>query len=109
MRVKVKYFGHLRNLFGRERSYDFFTGSEPHLLSEILNELAIRKGKAFLKTVYKKSDGSFNPHISVILNERVVLNDKIKVDKNCSILFIPFIDGGWKLFLILCPKEKNYF
>ena len=94
MRVKVKYFGQLRDLLGREKSYDFFTGSEPHLLSEILNELAIRKGEAFLKTIYKKSDGSFNPHISVILNERVILNDKIKVDKDCSILFIPFIAGG---------------
>ena len=93
MRVSVKYFGHLRDIFGTEELYDLFTDTKSHLLLEILNKLANNKGEKFLKTIYK-SDGTFNPHISVILNEKVILNDKIKVDKDCSILFIPFIGGG---------------
>ena len=108
MRVSVKYFGHLRDIFGTEESYDLFTDSKPHLFSEILNELVNHKGEAFLKTVYKPN-GSFNPHISVILNRRVILNDKIKVDKDCSISFIPFIGGGWKLFLIMPKRKEIYF
>ena len=93
MRVIVKYFGHLRNLFGREESYVFFKDSKPHLFSEILSKLANYKGEKFLENVYRP-DGSFNPHISVILNGTVILNDKIKLSKDCSILFIPFIGGG---------------
>lgn len=92
MRVIVKYFGHLRDLFGKEESYVFFKDSKPRLFSEILSKLANHKGEEFLKTVYRS--GSFNPHISVILNGKVILNDKIKLSKDCSILFIPFIGGG---------------
>jgi len=93
MRVSVKFLGHLRDTLGIEESYVFFADSKPHLFSEILNELANHKGETFLKAVYKP-DGSFNPHISIILNGKVVLNDKIKVNKDCSILFIPFTGSG---------------
>lgn len=93
MRVSVKYFGHLKDELGTEESHDLFSDSKPHLLSEILNELSKLKGEAFSKSIYR-SDGSFNPHITVILDGKVILNDKIKINKDCSIFFIPFVAGG---------------
>jgi len=93
MEVTVKYFGHLRDLFGKEESYVFFKDSKSHLFSEILSKLTNFKGGEFLKNIYS-SDSGFNPHISVILNGKVVTNDKIKLNKDCSILFFPFILGG---------------
>jgi molybdopterin converting factor small subunit len=91
MRVSVRYFGHLRDELGEEESYDLFSDSKLYLLSEILEELSKRKGEAFKKNIYSNS---FNPRITVLLNGNVVLNDQVKVDGDCFIVFVPFIDGG---------------
>jgi molybdopterin converting factor small subunit len=93
MRVSVNYFGHLRDEFGKGEVFDLFSDSRPHLLSEILNELSRRKGVVFSRTIYR-SDGGLNPHITVILNGKVVLDQRTKVKKDCSISLIPFVDGG---------------
>ena len=93
MRVSIKFLGHLRDELGTEEAHDLFSDSKPRTLSEILKELSRRKGEAFSKTLYSQN-GAFNPHITVILNGKVILNDKIEVSDNCSLLFIPFIDGG---------------
>jgi molybdopterin converting factor small subunit len=93
MKVSVQYSGHLREELGKEESYDLFLDSKSHLLSEILKELFMRKGEKFSKAIYQEN-GGFNPHITVILNGRVILNDQIEVSDDCNIFFVPFIDGG---------------
>jgi molybdopterin converting factor small subunit len=93
MRISAKYLGHLRDELGNEDSYDFPSDSKPHLLSEILKEFSKSKGNVFLKTIYS-SDGTFKPHITVILDGKVILDDKVEINRDCEILFIPFLSGG---------------
>lgn len=93
MKVSLKYFGHLRDSLGKEETVDLFLDSDPHLLSEIFEELSKRKGEVFSKTIYE-SDGSLNRYVSIILNEKVVTSDRVKVENDSSILVIPFVDGG---------------
>ncbi len=77
---------------GGEESYTLFSDSKPHLLSEILDELSKREGEAFSRLIYKS--GEFNPHITVIVNEKVITSDKVILDQDSSILFIPYAAGG---------------
>ncbi len=93
MKIGVKYLGHLRDELGTEESYDFFGDSNPHRLREILEEMIQRKGEAFSRKIYEQ-EGRFNPHITVILDGRAILNDQVLVPDGASILFIPFVDGG---------------
>jgi hypothetical protein len=93
MRIAVKYLGHLRDQLGTEESYDLFGDSNPHPLREILGEMTQRKGKIFSRKIYEE-EGRFNPHITVILDGRAILNDQVLVPDGASLLFIPFVDGG---------------
>ena len=93
MKISVKYLGHLRDDLGAEQSYDLFGDSNPHHLGEILEEIVKRKGESFARKIYEE-DGRFNPHITVILDGRVILNDQVLVKDGASLLFIPFVDGG---------------
>ena len=92
MRVSVKYLGHLRDELGEEEVFDLFSDYNPHLLSEILDELSKREGEAFSRLIYRS--GEFNPHITVIVNEKVITSDKVTLDQDSSILFIPYAAGG---------------
>jgi molybdopterin converting factor small subunit len=93
MKVSVKYLGHLRDELGTEESYDFFEDSNPHRLRDILAEIVQRKGESFARKIYEEN-ARFNPHITVILDGRAILNDQVLVPDGASILFIPFVDGG---------------
>ena len=93
MKIGVKYLGHLRDELGTEESYDFFGDSNPHRLREILEEMIQRKGEAFSRKIYEQ-EGRFNPHITVILDGRAILNDQVLVPDGAFIVFIPFVDGG---------------
>ena len=93
MRISVRFYGRLKDSFGKGEAYELFSDSKPHKLSEILEELSKRKGKLFTKAVYQP-DRSFDPHLSIILNGRVVTSDNIEVDEDCTVLFIPYVAGG---------------
>jgi len=93
MKISVKYLGHLRDELGTEESYDLFGDSNPHRLREILEEMIQRKGATFSRKIYEE-EGRFNPHITVIVDGRAILNDQDLVPDGASILFIPFVDGG---------------
>ena len=94
MIISVKYYGHLKDkLVVHEESYNLFSRGKPHLLSKIFNEISKSRGKVFSETVYL-ADGRFSPHITVLLDDKVVLNDQITVEKDCSISIIPLIGGG---------------
>jgi molybdopterin converting factor small subunit len=93
MKIEVKYLGHLRDELGTEESFDFFGDSNPHSLREILAEMTQQKGKIFSRKIYEE-EGRFNPHITVILDGRAILNDQVLVPDGASLLFIPFVDGG---------------
>jgi len=93
MKISVKYLGHLRDDLGTEEFYDLFRDSHPHRLAEILAEMVQSKGESFARKIYGE-DGKLNPHITVILDGRAVLNDQVMVQDGSSLLFIPFVDGG---------------
>jgi molybdopterin converting factor small subunit len=93
VKIEVKYLGHLRDDLGTEESYDLFGDSNPHPLREIFKEMIQRKGEIFCRKIYEE-EGRFNPHITVILDGRAILNDQVLVPDGASILFIPFVDGG---------------
>lgn len=93
MKISVKYLGHLRDDLGTEEFYDSFGDSDPHRLGEILAEIVQRKGESFARKIYGE-DGRFNPHITVILDGRAILNDQVMAQDGSSLLFIPFVDGG---------------
>jgi len=93
MKIEVKYLGHLRDELGTEESFDFFGDYNPHPLREILAEMIQQKGIIFSRKIYEE-EGRFNPHITVIINGRAILNDQVLVPDGASLLFIPFVDGG---------------
>ncbi len=82
----------MKDELGGEESYTLFSDSKPHLLSEILDELSKREGEAFSRLIYRS--GEFNPHITVILDGKVITSDKVTLDQDSSILFIPYAAGG---------------
>ena len=92
MNVTVKYYGHLKEQLGPRESYSFSAKAEPYLLSGILDALAKRKGAVFADLIYRS--GEFHPHISVILNGKVVRDARTEIGHDCSLKFIPFVDGG---------------
>ena len=92
MKVTVKYYGHLKHQLGAKESYSFPSEAEPYLLSEIMDAIAKRKGYVFADLIYRS--GEFHPHISVILNGNVVQDARTEIARDCSLLFIPFIEGG---------------
>jgi len=93
MKISVKYLGHLREDLGTEEFYDLFGDSNPRRLGEFLAEMVQRKGETFARKIYEEN-GKFNPHITVILDGRAILNDQVMVQDGSSLLFIPFVDGG---------------
>jgi molybdopterin converting factor small subunit len=93
MKISVKYLGNLRDDLGTEEFYDLFGDSNPRRLGEILAEMVQRKGETFARKIYEEN-GKFNPHITVILDGRAILNDQVMVQDGSSLLFIPFVDGG---------------
>lgn len=93
MKIGVKYLGHLRDELGTEEAYHLFGDSNPHRLGEILKEIVQRKGESFARKIYDE-EGKFNPHITVILDGRAILNDQVMVQDGSSLLLIPFVDGG---------------
>jgi molybdopterin converting factor small subunit len=92
MKVTVKYYGHLKHQLGAKESYSFPSEGQPYRLSEIMDGIAKRKGNVFADLIYRS--GEFHPHISVILNGNVVQDARTEIDRDCSLLFIPFIEGG---------------
>ena len=92
MKVTIKYYGHLKNQFGPDESYSFPPEGRPYLLSEIMDRIAKRKGNVFADLIYRS--GEFHPHISVILNGNVVQDARTEIARDCSLLFIPFVEGG---------------
>jgi molybdopterin converting factor small subunit len=93
MKVSVKFLGHLREELGGEETYDLSGDSGPRRLAEILKELIQHRGETFTRRIYD-SPGRFNPHLTVIIDGRAILNDQALVQDGSSILFIPFVDGG---------------
>jgi molybdopterin converting factor small subunit len=92
MKVTVKYYGHLKHQLGARESYSFPLEGQPYLLSEIMDGIAKRKGNVFADFIYRS--GEFHPHISVILNGNVVQDIRTEIAQNCSLMFIPFVEGG---------------
>jgi molybdopterin converting factor small subunit len=92
MKVTVKYYGHLKHQLGAKESYSFASERQPYLLSDIMEEIVKRKGSGFADLIY--CSGKFHPHISVILNGKVVRDARTEIARDCSVMFIPFVEGG---------------
>jgi molybdopterin converting factor small subunit len=92
MKVTVKYYGHLKHRLGAKESYTFPIEGQLYLLSEIMDGIAKRKGNVFADFIYRS--GEFHPHISVILNGNVVQDIRTEIAQDCSLMFIPFVEGG---------------
>ena len=92
MKVTVKYYGHLKHQLGAKESYSFPPEGQPYLLSEIMDGIVKHKGKVFADLIYRS--GKFHPHISVILNGNVVQDIQTEIAQDCSLMFIPFVEGG---------------
>jgi molybdopterin converting factor small subunit len=92
MKVTVKYYGHLKHQLGAKESYSFASEGQPYLLSDIMEGIFKRKGNVFADLIY--CSGKFHPHISVILNGNVVQDTRTEIAQDCSLFFIPFVEGG---------------
>ena len=92
MVVSVKYYGHLKQRLGAKESLSFPSEGQPYLLSEIMDRIAKRKDNVFAEFIYRS--GKFHPHISVILNGKVVRDIRTEIAQDCSLMFIPFVEGG---------------